>query len=446
MPLPRIGFVTCVHPFYDLPAVTAHRDLAIAGLREAGCEVVVAQTPRSPLDAVTTAGLLKQSDVDLALLFFCTWVAEDITLEFARELAGTPLLLWALPYLDRDVPMPSPISGITASGSNILRLGKPFSHLVGVATPGRLDQVARTAKVAATVRKLSRARFGIVGRPCPGMLDVSADEADLQSRLGVTTIHLELGDLLDAARQASTEEASRLARGLMADAGSVEGVGTRELTESFCLYLAMKQLLERHELDAYCVRCWPELRDQHRMTACLMHSQLSEAGIPSTCEVDLPALITAYVLSQLAGAPACSFDVTGYLQAEDAIQLAHCGSAALSLAGSPARAALRSHMRTRTGATVEFGLKPGVVTLAKLTRPLDRGWRLFVARGEALETEPQIRGSVATVRPDPSAGAFLDQMLTEGIEHHIVLVYGDWRHELAQFCRFTGMELLEAGV
>ena len=31
---PKIGFVTCVHPYYDLPAVVEHRDRAVAELTE----------------------------------------------------------------------------------------------------------------------------------------------------------------------------------------------------------------------------------------------------------------------------------------------------------------------------------------------------------------------------------------------------------------------------
>jgi hypothetical protein len=47
---------------------------------------------------------------------------------------------------------------------------------------------------------------------------------------------------------------------------------------------------------------------------------------------------------------------------------------------------------------------------------------------------------VATVRPEPSAAAFIDMLVREPVEHHIALVYGDWTGELAAFCDFTGLE------
>jgi L-fucose isomerase-like protein len=97
-------------------------------------------------------------------------------------------------------------------------------------------------------------------------------------------------------------------------------------------------------------------------------------------------------------------------------------------------------MRTGTGATVEFPFQEGTATLAKLLRPRDGKWRLFVARCQVIESGDGVRGSVATVRPEPTAAAFLDTVMREAVEHHVALVYGDWTRELAHFCEFTGVE------
>jgi hypothetical protein len=65
--------------------------------------------------------------------------------------------------------------------------------------------------------------------------------------------------------------------------------------------------------------------------------------------------------------------------------------------------------------------------------------KLFAARGKVVSSEGS-RGSVATLRPEPSAAAFLDKMLREPVEHHVALVYGNWTRALATFCDFTGVE------
>ena len=436
----RIGFVTCVHPIYDLAPVARQREDAIEELRRAGCEVMAAETPRTVSDAVEIAARLRESAIDVVLLFFCTWVAEEITLTLAGELGDVPMLIWALPYLDKDIPMPSPISGLTASGSNIRRSGKRFVWLVGQVTPGQVRQVVRAAKAGKVAGSLRRARFGMMGAACPGMLDAAVDEAELEKVVGAHAVHLELDALLAAARAASADEAAAAARRLIAETGGTREIGEQALEDNLRLYVGIRELVARNQLDAYCVRCWPELRDQHKITPCAAHALMSEDGVPNTCEIDLPALITTYVLNRLAGTPTFNFDITAYLEEEGAIQFAHCGAAAPSLAGDAKRALVRVHMRTGTGATVEFPFPEGTATLAKLLRPREGKWRLFVARCQVIETGGGVRGSVATVRPEPTAAAFLATMMREAVEHHVALVYGDWTGELAHFCEFTGVE------
>ena len=436
----RIGFVTCVHPIYDLPPVARQRQGAIDELRRAGCEVIAAETPRTVPDAVETASRLRDSAIDVVVLFFCTWVAEEITLTLAAELRDVPMLIWALPYLDKDIPMPSPISGLVASGSNIRRSGKRFVWLIGQVTPEQVRQVVYAARAGKVAGSLRRARFGMIGSACPGMLDVAVDEAGLEMALGARAIHIDLDTLLEAARVASPVEAAAAARELIAQTGGAREIGEQALADNLRLYLAIRELVRRNELDAYCVRCWPELRDLHKITPCTAHALMSQEGIPNTCEVDLPALITTYVLNRLAGTPAFNFDITAYLAEEGAIQFAHCGSAAATLAGDPKRVLLRVHMRTGTGATVEFPFQEGTATLAKLLRPVDGKWRLFVSRCLVVKSGDGVRGSVATVRPEPTAAAFMDTMMREAVEHHVALVYGDWTRELAHLCAFTGVE------
>jgi len=101
-------------------------------------------------------------------------------------------------------------------------------------------------------------------------------------------------------------------------------------------------------------------------------------------------------------------------------------------------------MRRGTGAVVEFALKPGPVTIAKLLRPFDGSFKLFVGWGEIIPTDPETRGTVATIRVEPSPHQFLRAMLEHAVEHHLVIVYGDWIEDLRQFAGFAGIEIISA--
>jgi L-fucose isomerase-like protein len=423
--------------------VTQHRDDAISGLRAAGCKVIAPITARDPQDNPQIIEELKKGDIDLLLFFFCTWVAEEITLSIAREMEDTPLLLWALPYLDISIPMPSPMTGITATGCNLRRAGRFFLHRVGAVTTGEIRAVAATARNASVVKRLQHARFGIVGSPCPGMLDTGCDDSALEKRLGFSTIRCELDSLLQAREKSDLKEARRLALQLIDRAGQCQ-VETETIADQFRLQLGAQALIREHRLDGFSVRCWPELRDMHKATICLAMSEIAESGIATACEADITALVTSYILTSLAGRPNCTLEVTAYLEENNALQLAHCGVAALSLAENPGCAVIRGHMRTDVGALVEFPLKPGRITLAKLLRPLNGSFKMFVGRGEVIPSDPQTRGTVATVRVEPCPGKFLDTMLQNAVEHHLVVAYGDWMEDLTQFAQFAGIEIISA--
>ena len=438
--MPRIGFVSCLHPIYNLPSARQHCDSAISGLRSAGCDVKAPEIVRDPRDVPVIVEELKRAEVDLLLFFFCTWVAEEITLSIARELKDTPLLLWALPHFDLSIPMPSPITGITATGSNLQRSGRSFLHRIGAVTPDQIQAVVRTARNASVLKKLQQAKFGVFGSSCPGMIDTVCDDALLRKHLGIRTIRCEIEDMLRARDSSSKAEALELASQFNSRVRSE--VPLEAIAEQCRMLLGMKSLIREHQLNGFAVRCWPELRDQHKTTICLALAELAESGIVSSCEADLTALATSFILTSLSGEPSCTLEITAYLEEQKALQLAHCGVAPISLASAPDHVVMRSHMRTGAGALMEFGLKPGKATVAKLLRPFESGMKIFAARGEVIASDPEIRGTVATVRVEPSPAQFVDSMLCHGVEHHLVIAYGDWMEDLAEFARFAGIQYL----
>jgi L-fucose isomerase-like protein len=437
---PVVGFVTCVHPIYALPSVLQHRDSAISGLQAAGCGVIDAGLARNSQDTPGIIETLKEQKIDLLLFFFCTWVAEGITLSIASEMEKVPLLLWALPYFDLCVPMPSPMTGITATGCNLRRAGRNFVYRIGEVNAGQVRSIAGIARSASLVGRLRETRFGVFGDSCPGMIDTECDASLLEKHLGVAIFRDNIESLLQARDASSAGEALELALKLAGRVNRCE-VELGSLVDQCRLFLGMKSLVQANSLDGFTVRCWPELRDAHKATICLAMALLADEGIASTCEADITALITSYILSFLAGKPSCTLEITAYLEEESALQMAHCGSAAMSLAGAGGTA-LRGHMRTGAGAMVESGLAPGLVTIAKLLRPFEGGLKIFVGRGEVIPSGGAARGSVAAVRVEPSPALFIDSMLRYGVEHHLVLVYGDWTEELARFAQFAEIEFV----
>ncbi|MEM2094718.1 MAG: hypothetical protein QXI32_05420 [Candidatus Bathyarchaeia archaeon] len=88
---------------------------------------------------------------------------------------------------------------------------------------------------------------------------------------------------------------------------------------------------------------------------------------------------------------------------------------------------------------VNFHVRPSRVTLAKLGgRAVEGRLRMFIAGGEVVEPSEDMKkrssGCYTCVRPDAPIRRFLHALVSEGIEHHILLVYADVRAELEAFC------------
>jgi L-fucose isomerase-like protein len=436
----RIGFVTRLQPNSTLPSQIRHRDDAISALRDAGCHVVNCVIANDPHDVPQIADELKKGDIDLLLFFFCTWVSEDTTLAIAQELGNVPLFLWALPYLDPSVPMLSPMTGITATSCNLRNADRRFSYQIGAVSHKKIRNITRAARIAAVVKKLRRARFGIFGAPCPGAMDANVDASLLQQHLGMTTIHFDIEDLLQSWKESPEKDALEMAMQLRERTGHSE-VPLETIADQCRLLLGMRSLLRKHHLDGFSVRCWPELRDEHKATICLTMAELAESNVASACEADLAALATSYILTSLTGQPSCTLEITAYLEELNALQMAHCGSASLSLAEGGS-ATIRGHMKTGNGALMEFGFKAGSVTIAKVLRPIRGSMKMFVGRGTVIPSNPGIRGTVATIQVEPSPAQFLECMLQNAVEHHLVIVYGDCSEDLKQFAKFSEIELV----
>jgi hypothetical protein len=66
---------------------------------------------------------------------------------------------------------------------------------------------------------------------------------------------------------------------------------------------------------------------------------------------------------------------------------------------------------------------------------------MFIARGESVEG-PEHRGSVIYVKPDAGVDRLISKMLEEGVEHHLVVGYGDLVTPLLRWCHLTQVRVI----
>jgi L-fucose isomerase-like protein len=102
------------------------------------------------------------------------------------------------------------------------------------------------------------------------------------------------------------------------------------------------------------------------------------------------------------------------------------------------------HTNRRQALLLEFALRPGRVTLFRLSQAFGRV-QVVVATGEVVDAPMAFTGTSGTVRFDRGADAVLRDVIASGLEHHMALAYGDHAEALAGVAAGLGVDLLELG-
>ena len=434
---PKVGFIPVKNTFFGFQLAEEVRERAVNALKKLNLELVIAseEAVNRVDEAIEASRRCVEADVDVALIFFSSWANEEVPNAIVSELADYPILLWSIPKPESLI---SPCGLISAS-SNLRRLGKRFGYIFGsMDDPETLRRIESYARVCAAAKRLRRSRIGVVGYNCPGMIDVTFSEIEVK-RLGPQIVHLSIADLLDRCESVDKGKAVRDVEELERRVGGVE-VSRESLINAVRMYYALRELSEEHKLDAITVRCWPELREQRGLIPCYGLSRLSDEGVIGTCECDVFGAATQLIGYWLTGIPPFNGDFGAIYPEENAIQLWHCGAASTRLSKDFSEIHVRSHAQVGVGVTLEFPLKPGRVTITRITRPMNGRFGILIAGGEALRLSPEERGNPAKIRLDDPLERYLDALVKGGVEHHLIMVYGDIRRELFMLSEVLDLE------
>ena len=164
--------------------------------------------------------------------------------------------------------------------------------------------------------------------------------------------------------------------------------------------------------------------------------------IPCSCEADANGTVTQLMLNWLANEPAFGTDIVAMDFNENVIALWHCGLAPLSMANPKYQPHGTIHSNRKVPLVMEFPLKPGLVTIARLNRHAGK-LRLVLGRGEMLDTSAPFSGTSGLLRLEKPTSQFFDVLMQQGLEHHISLVYGDYLAELRAFARLASLPVLQ---
>lgn len=443
----RLGFVPLARPTFDM--LLAREVAAAARSRLAADFDLLDPLGRDPGWELVTdlsaarliADWLKDEPLDLLVVFQATFADSTLVTALAEKV-DAPLFLWAVPEARTGGRLRlNSLCGVNLAAHALKLRGQNYDYAYAAPDSPETSEKIRILAAAGNVRRRLRgARLGAVGDSPAGLDSCALDESALAA-LGLAVERLDLAEVFAAARAQSSASLTDLRARLTPRLDGLAEVEQPALQGSLGATLALRQMAAEKGLAGLAVRCWPEFFTDLGCAACGAVSLLSDEGLPCSCEADINGTVTQLILQMLSGEPAMGSDLVAVDEAEDCAVLWHCGLAPLSMADPAVRPRAGIHSNRKLPLVMEFALKPGVVTLARLSRA-GGALRLVIGRGEMLSAPPSFSGTSGVVRFERPARDVLDLIVYEGLEHHLSLTYGDYLEELQALARLLRLPVL----
>lgn len=389
--------------------------------------------------AEATIQRMKQEQVDAIVIINCNFGNEEAAADIAKAL-GKPVLLWAPLddeyYVDGMRPTDSQC-GLFGVSRQFQRFHIPFSHLpcCRVESEEFATGFDRFVRVACMVKNFRGLRIGQIGaRPAP-FFSVIWNEGELMERFGIKLIPINFAMIEQRMRSADVDHAEEIAA---FENYFLTNYHLDELTPQYIRPMARlaavyKSLFEEFHLDVISAECWtatPVMFDG--LAPCAVYGLLNDLGYMVSCESDVHCALTMALLKCATmgrGKPLFGEFTVRHPENKNAELLWHCGPFPLSQKAPDGIDSTARLVNQREW----FRGKDGTYTVARIDQ--ESGNYMILPLLCHTTEGPQTHGTYIWGE-FADLQAVEDRLLDGPYIHHFVEIAGDYRKEIAEFCKY----------
>ncbi|MBW6473840.1 MAG: L-fucose/L-arabinose isomerase family protein [Anaerolineaceae bacterium] len=439
-----IALIPIARTTFDIPFASEIFQRTQTALSQAG--FVLSGPSELVTDSSKVQEIIHQMDKtphDLIILLYCSFADSDLAKQIVSETAG-PILLWAVPEEPGGGRLRlNSLCGINLTGHSLHRGGYTYDYLYTLPEDSAaIEKIRVLANAGYAIRTLKGTKIGKFGHHPNGFDSCIPNQTGLENVFGLELVQIELDTLFNRVRKISDHSIDPLREDLNHKLDGLNDLDQASLNGTLKTYQVMQEFSQEENLKGLAVRCWPEFFTDLGCAACGAMSLMTDQRIPCSCEADLNGTVTQLILQTLSGEPAFGTDLVHMDMEKDTAVFWHCGLAPLSMADPKVKPRGIVHTNRKLPLLMEFTLKPGGVTIARLSEA-NRDFQLVFGKANMLESEKQFSGTSGVVRFENSARKVLDTIISNGLEHHFSLTYGNFTAELATIARYLKIPTLE---
>lgn len=407
---------------------------------------------------------MKGDNLDLIFCNMVTYATSSVFAPIMRE-AGVPVVLLVLqPLSGLDYSKASTrmqlendnICSVPEFVSVAIRLGKKVADVIigTLYEDGKAaEEIGSWCDIAKVLHALKGARLGLMGHVMEAMYDMHADPTAVAAAFGIHVPLLEIDDAVMLGKEVTEEEIKAKTDLILQEFEIPEPKSdplTRKLTEED-LHAAAKgavvldKLVEKFHLTGLAYYYEGEAASLQRSTISSFivgNSILNAQGIPMCGEYDIKTCIAMLIMDRLnIGGSFAEFHPLDF--SENFILVGHDGPHHIAIAdGKPIlRSLTKFHGKPGNGASVEFKIKEGPITMLGITQDAAGKFRFIIGEGYSKKGPIPPTGNTNTRGFfEPNTKDYIKKWVTSGATHHFALGVGHHSSELVKLAEVLGVE------
>ncbi len=414
--------------------------------------------------AYTALEKMKEANLDLVFCNMVTYATSSVFAPIMRDI-GKPVVLIALQprealdYTQANTFMQlenDSICSVPEFTGVAVRMGKKVNDVIIGCLYGDDEakaQIAKWCDIAKVFHDLRGARMGLMGHVMEAMYDMHADPTAISASFGLHVPLLEVDDVIELYNIVTEDEINDKIKLIDAEFDMPEPKSdpvTAKLTDADKYQaaksaVALDKLVEKYNLTGLAYYYEGMEGSTHREVATTFivgNSILNAQGVPMCGEFDIKTCIAMLIMDRLdiggSFAELHPFDFK-----EDFILIGHDGPHHLRIAeGKPVLRSLKKyHGKPGHGASVEFKLKEGPITMLGITQTFDGKFKFVIGEGYSKEGAIPPTGNTNTRGFfEPTTKEFIKKWVMQGPTHHYALGIGHHADTLAKIAEILGID------
>ncbi len=336
--------------------------------------------------------------------------------------------------------------------NNLMQYGIPYS-LTTLHTETLDSQEFRAdltwfAQVCRIVKGLKNLKIGAIGARPAAFNTVRYSERILESH-GISVEPIDLSEIFGRIQRLgdSDETVQQKLAAIQKYVASTAGIPESALLKMAKLGAVIETWMAQTHCTVSAVQCWTSMEEYFGVVPCTVMSMMSNNLLPSACEVDVPGVLSMYMMSLASQTPSALLDWNNnYGNDPNKCVCFHCSNLPKHFFAEAPRMDYQEIIAGTVGKLNTFGtcvgrVKSGPMTYARFSTDDRRGIvRGYTGPGRFTDDPLETFGG-AGVAEIPHLQKLLHRICREGFEHHVAASFSDVSravHEAA--VRYLGWE------